>query len=187
MLSQARITSLALFVLLAWTLASAAWSDTRSTPVSIVPTGNTVQVGNSISINPSGNTVSAPTQRSMIRLCNTDQTIANNSAQGFSVINCAGYKEIRIIVSLASVPLDPTKAQVSVAYYGFAGAPSILGMANWASTGKPVTDQANFTMQPTLCAFTVPVMFDSFLVQVFNASGGPITVKADTSIIYLVN
>jgi len=177
---------LVLLGLLGWS-AEPGLSDTRSTPVSIVPTGNTVQVGNSISINPAGNTVSNPTYHSMIQLCTTDHTIANNSASGFGIINCAGYKEIRIIVSLAAVPVDPAQVQVAVAYYGFGGAPMSLGKANWAATGRPISEQANFTMQPTLCAFTVPVMFDSFFVQVWNSSGAPVTVKADTSVIYLVN
>jgi hypothetical protein len=187
MTSHSRLLSFIICVVLISATVPAAWSETRSTPVSIVPTGNTVQIANPISIDPAGNTVGAPTLHSAFRLCETDTTIPNGSGTGFSVMSCTGYKEIRIIVSLNSIPVDPSKVIIQVSYFGFAGAVNLLGTASFAATGQPITSQASFKMQPTNCAFTLPVMFDSFYLGVMNTSGGPITINGNTSVIYLVN
>ncbi|MBI2844673.1 MAG: hypothetical protein HYX78_14865 [Armatimonadetes bacterium] len=169
---------------------TAAVTQSGSWNVGITGTPN-VNVANTptVNINATNNIVKAPTQRNSVMLWNTDQSWPAGQYLWGPWIDCAGYKEARVTIQLVSYVggMDMTQLEVIVRF----GAPdgSIVAWTGHATFGTPahsLTDQSGFTNNSFTCSFTIPVMSDTLLLQLYNSSPYGVDISRG-SWVYLVN
>ncbi len=159
----------------------------RTTPVTVTGTPSvTVTNAPTVSISATNNVVQTATKSSVVQLWTSDQVLSNNGYATSSIIDCTGYKEVRVVLFANSSSTNLT-AKVAFGTPFIAGYMS-LGYANFATPTVPSANQGNFQPYPTgnCCYFAHPVLSNSCIVMVSNNTGGSVTVSKNCWV-YLIN
>ena len=132
-----------------------------------------------------GNAITTATKHATVQLWASDRTVADGKTLQSAVIDCRGYKEVRVMMQVD--PSDKLKAWFC--YVRPDGRSAFQpGYFSFARANNPFTGNANFTLNTTgHCMFSMPVYSDKCFIQVENNSGRPVTMEAIKCWAYLVN
>ncbi len=160
----------------------------QSGPWQVGITGSpSVNVANTpvVRLDPSQNTVKAPTQGNFIQLWTWAQTVGPGERVMSPIIDCTGYRELRLQLRLADNYSQPELIKVRV-YLRVPPVNLLLGTADWANTTTTPVIGGNFTRSGNVCLLTVPVMGPEMVIEIENQRSWNIIVT-NYSTAYLVN
>lgn len=158
-----------------------AWNvEVTGTPsVNVANTPN-VSIANTPNVNITNvPTVNTPTQRSLVLPWSSNVTLAPGESSQSNLIDCTGYKEIRVRLGISHAS---TAIKIRM-YWQVGGHLMQEGTVSFSHTESIIKGA---TPEPSL-AFTMPILSDRCLIQVYNGSTNPISFASYASWDYLVN
>lgn len=130
-------------------------------------------------------TVTAATKHATVPLWSSNQTIANGASLHSAVIDCSGYKEVRVVMQA-----NPSSELKAWFYYTRPDGVSAFspGYFNFAPAANPFSNQANFTPNTAgHCMFSMPIYSDKCFIVVQNDIGAAVVMESVKCWAYLVN
>ena len=162
-------------------MAVACLAQARTTPVEVTNSPD-VNVPDPIKIDPANNTVNTPAKSLTIQPWATDQTVNAFSWLWAPNMNCAGYRDMRVVIKS-----NTNSPDVKVYVRCIVNSHVLdIGCGNFASPSTSIGLGANFESFGNECIFTVPVFADSCNIAVYNGTSSTVTMKSQ-SWIYLIN
>ena len=165
-------------------------SAPRTTPTTIDPSGNTVKIdsaANTVKIDGAANNVATATQHQSVQLWSTNQIVASGGFVHSAYVNCAGYKELRVVIGSNMLAYNASLWAIIEMHPGTSGGGyAAAGTVNFGAPAHLLSDQANMTLTPGFCIFTIPVLSDTMHFLLHNDTGSSVTLY-NWSYAYLVN
>ncbi|MCE5198854.1 MAG: hypothetical protein ABFD54_00290 [Armatimonadota bacterium] len=179
--------------------------DPSGNSVKIDPTANTVQVSGTTSVNVANtptvsvgnspvvkidstqNTVKTPAQSTIISFATPSIPLAANGGTLSSpLINCAGYREMRIVSTIPSACASPENIHIDVRFRAqYSGAYALFGTGSFATATTQMTPYANFTQSNLVAYMSVPIVSDYARVDIVNKQTYSISIS--DAWVYLLN
>lgn len=163
---------------------SGLFAQARTTPVTVsnTPTVKVDASANTVKIDPGSNVVASPALSKTVQLWAAQQVIPVNGTLDGPSINCSGYREIRVVIGSA---VSSANLKVNIMFSN--GAMSFaVGSCSFGPVTGGVVSGTGFVNNGYVCSFTVPVMSDTFSLNVSNGTGASATIS-NASWVYLVN
>lgn len=164
-----------------WTVAV---SGTPNVAVANTPS---VNVANSVKIDATANTVKTSAKSDCRCFWSVDQPITAGGNVSSGQIDCSGYKEMRVMISLAyPIPggLDLSKVKIYIYFVNPHGVSVCIGLVNLAAAS--IIDHPHFETITYTTSFIVPVMSNTANLLIYNDNSVAAQLSKD-SFVYLVN
>ena len=160
----------------------------NGTPNVNVTNTPTVNVGNTpvVKVDPAQNTVKTPTQSTIVSFTTPGQTIAPNGVVTSPLINCAGYREMRIVSMLTSPSSASSNVKINVRFRAPAsGGYALVGTGSFATPSTQLTSYANFVQSDSIAIMIIPIISDYAYIEIVNKQ--TYTIGISDSWVYLLN
>ncbi|MEN6584216.1 MAG: hypothetical protein ABFD54_17360 [Armatimonadota bacterium] len=163
--------------------------NVSNTPGVIITNTPNVNLINSptVQIDAKYNSVKTATQSSAMKLWNENIFVAPSGDIWSNNIYCKGYKEARIVIKLGPYSNDLAKVYVNVYVFTPDGFRTFLGKIVFSSPTVKSISQGDLEYGTDSCIFTVPVMSDNMIIQIFNGDVKQLPIYSRDTWVYLVN
>lgn len=170
--------------------------------ITITPSGNTLTISSSqdipnplpvtvqnqptVRIDPNENVVKAPTLWNKVFLWSSSQTVEASQTLTGPIIDTAGYKEMRVYLSLAGGYTSPQDIEVRLLARGAGGTISYFGSAHFGPEPVAFVSEGSFSRPSFRLLLNVPVVSEQMRIDIRNNRTSSIVVT-NSSWVYLVN
>ena len=133
------------------------------------------------------NFVQTATQSSAVKLWNENMSVTPSGTIVSNNIYCKGYKEARIVIKLGPYSNDLTKVNVGAYIFTPDGFKTLLGKIVFSSPTVKSISQGDLVYGADSCIFTVPVVSDKMVIQIYNGDVNSLPIYSRDTWAYLVN